>query len=94
MRSRLSNKQYRMTDFAPGDKIAFAGGRGEITRTQERPNGGYLLHVYTTEGQLRKLPSGLPHIERIGSIIGRLAAKQIDGPLPSNGLQIQIYRQN
>jgi hypothetical protein len=25
-------------------------------------NGGHLLHVYTSGGQLRKLPSGLPHL--------------------------------
>ncbi len=70
-----------MTKFEQGDKITFAGGQGEITKIEDRPNGGQLLHVYTTEGQLRKLPSGLPHIELIDSIIDRLAAKQIDSPL-------------
>ncbi len=70
-----------MTDFEVGDHVKFAGGQGEITKIEDRPNGGQLLHVYTTEGQLRKLPSGLPHIERIDSIVDRLAAKQIDSPL-------------
>ena len=70
-----------MTDFQVGDHIKFAGGLGEITKIEDRPNGGHLLHVYTTEGQLRKLPSGLPHIERIDSIVDRLAAKQIDSPI-------------
>jgi len=70
-----------MDDFHVGDHVRFAGGQGEITKIEDRPNGGQLLHVYTTEGQLRKLPSGLPHIKRIDSIVDRLAAKQIDSPL-------------
>ncbi|MDF9745027.1 DEAD/DEAH box helicase [Natrinema salsiterrestre] len=70
-----------MTDFEVGEYVKFAGGQGEITKIEERPNGGQLLHVYTTEGQLRKLPSGLPHIERIDSIVDRLAARQIDSPI-------------
>lgn len=70
-----------MTDFEVGDHVKFAGGRGEITKIEDRPNGGQLLHIYTTEGKLRKLPSGLPHIERIDSIIDRLAARQIDSPI-------------
>jgi len=70
-----------MTDFEVGDHVKFAGGQGEITKIEDRPNGGQLLHVYTTEGELRKLPSGLPHIERIDSIIDRLAARQIDSPI-------------
>jgi len=43
--------------------------------------GSHLLHVYTTEGQLRKLPSGLPHIEKIDSIVDRLTAKRVDDPV-------------
>ncbi|MFC7073035.1 helicase-related protein [Halovenus rubra] len=70
-----------MTDFEVGDHVKFAGGQGEITKIEERPNGGQLLHVYTTEGELRKLPSGLPHIERSDSIADRLAARQIDSPI-------------
>jgi len=70
-----------MTDFEVGDHVKFAGGQGEITKIEDRPNGGQLLHVYTTEGELRKLPSGLPHIERIDSIVDRLAAQQIDSPI-------------
>ncbi len=70
-----------MTDFDVGDHIKFAGGQGEITKIEARPNGGQLLHVYTTEGQLRKLPNGLPHIERIDSILDRLTAQQIDSPV-------------
>ena len=70
-----------MTNFEVGDHVKFAGGQGEITKIENRPNGGQLLHVYTTEGELRKLPSGLPHIERIDSIVDRLAAKQIDSPI-------------
>ncbi|RRJ28728.1 DEAD/DEAH box helicase [Halocatena pleomorpha] len=70
-----------MTDFDVGDHIKFAGGEGEITKIEARPNGGQLLHVYTTEGQLRKLPNGLPHIERIDSIVDRLTAQQIDSPV-------------
>jgi SNF2 family DNA or RNA helicase len=70
-----------MTDFKLSDHVRFAGGQGEITKIEDRPNGGQLLHVYTTEGQLRKLPGGLPHIEKIDSIVDRLAAKQIDSPL-------------
>ena len=70
-----------MLNFEVGDHIKFAGGQGEITKIEERPNGGHLFHVYTTEGRLRKLPSGLPHIEKIDSIVDRLAAKQIDAPL-------------
>jgi len=70
-----------MTSFEVGDHVKFAGGQGEITKIEDRPNGGQLLHVYTTEGELRKLPSGLPHIERIDSIVDRLAARQIDSPI-------------
>jgi len=70
-----------MTDFETGDRVKFAGGRGEITKIEERPNGGHLLHVYTSEGQLRKLPSGLPHIEKLDSLVDRLAAGQSDSPL-------------
>ncbi|MDL0135827.1 helicase-related protein [Halobacterium salinarum] len=70
-----------MTNFEVGDHIKFAGGRGEITKIEERPNGGHLLHVYTSEGQLRKLPSGLPHIEKLDSLVERLAAGQSDAPL-------------
>ena len=70
-----------MTDFEVGDHVKFAGGRGEITKIEERPNGGHLFHVYTSEGQLRKLPSGLPHIEKLDSLVDRLAAGQSDAPL-------------
>jgi len=42
-----------MTDFEVGDHVKFAGGQGEITKIEDRPNGGQLLHVYTTEGELR-----------------------------------------
>jgi len=70
-----------MTEFTVGDHVKFAGGRGEITKIEERPNGGHLLHVYTSEGQLRKLPSGLPHIEKLDSLVDRLAAGQSDAPL-------------
>jgi SNF2 family DNA or RNA helicase len=70
-----------MTSFEIGDHVKFAGGQGEITKIEDRPNGGQLLHVYTMEGQLRKLPSGLPHIEKVDSIVDRLEARQIDDPL-------------
>jgi SNF2 family DNA or RNA helicase len=70
-----------MTSFEVGDRVKFAGGKGEITKIEDRPNGGRLLHVYTTEGELRKLPSGLPHIERIDSIVDRLAYRQIGSPI-------------
>ena len=73
-----------MTDNAVDNHVTFAGGQGEITKIEERPNGSHLLHVYTTEGQLRKLPSGLPHIEKIESIINRLRAQQVDEPLHHN----------
>lgn len=68
-------------NFSVGDHIKFAGGQGEITKIEPRSNGSHLLHVYTAEGQLRKLPSGLPHIERIDSIIDRISAPQVDEPL-------------
>lgn len=70
-----------MTDFEVGDRVTFAGGEGEITRIEERPNGSHLLHVYTSDGQLRRLPSSLPHIEKIDSIVDRLAATDFDPPL-------------
>ena len=70
-----------MTNFEVGDHVKFAGGRGEVTKIEDRPNGGHLLHVYTSEGQLRKLPSGLPHIEKLDSLVDRLAAGQSDVPL-------------
>ncbi|RAW44344.1 helicase [Halorubrum sp. 48-1-W] len=70
-----------MTDFTVGNHVKFAGGQGEITKIEERPNGSHLLHVYTMEGQLRKLPSGLPHIEKIDSTVDRLAAKRVDDPV-------------
>ncbi len=70
-----------MSDYKVGDYVKFSGGRGEITKIEERPNGGHLLHVYTSEGQLRKLPSGLPHIEKFDSLIDRLAAGQSDASL-------------
>lgn len=70
-----------MTGFEIGDRINFAGGQGEITKIENRPNGDQLLHVYTTGGELRKLPSGLPHIEQIDSIVDRLVARQIDSPI-------------
>ena len=69
-----------MSDFEVGDHVSFAGGQGTISKIEERPNGSHLLHVYTTDGQLNKLPSGLPHIERIDSIVDRLAADQVDSP--------------
>jgi len=70
-----------MTNYEVGDHVTFAGGQGEITKIEKRPNGSHLLHVYTTEGDLRKVPSGLPHIEKLDSIVDRLTAKQIDDPL-------------
>lgn len=70
-----------MTEFEIGDHVKFGGGWGEITKIEVRPNGGHLLHVYTTEGQLRKLSSRLPHIEKIDSSVDRLPAKQIDAHL-------------
>ncbi|WP_435348165.1 helicase-related protein [Haloarchaeobius sp. HRN-SO-5] len=70
-----------MTDFEVGDHVTFAGGRGEVTKIEGRPDGGHLLHVYTSEGQLRKLPSGLPHVERLDSLVDRLAAGQVGSPL-------------
>ncbi len=70
-----------MTNFEVGDDVTFAGGKGEISKIEERPNGSHLLHVYTTEGQLRKLPSGLSHVEKIDSIVDQLGAKQVDDPI-------------
>lgn len=70
-----------MTDFEVGDQDMFAGGQGETTKIDVHPNEGDLLHVYTTEEQLSKLPSSLPHIERIDSIVDRLTAQQIDSPI-------------
>ena len=70
-----------MIDYEVGDRVTFAGGRGEISKIEERPNGSHLLHVYTSEGKLQKLPSGLPHIEKVDSIVDRLTAKQIDDPV-------------
>jgi hypothetical protein len=67
-----------MPNYVGGEHIMFAGGQGEITNIENRPNDGQLLHVYTTEGQIRKLPNGLPHIKRIDSIVDRLAAVQSD----------------
>ena len=60
------------------------GGRGKITKIEERPNRGHLLHVYAPEGQLRKLFSGLPHVEKLDSLVGRLSAGQSDTPLHSD----------
>ena len=68
------SRQCRMSDSDVGDYVKSAGGRGEITKIEERPNGGHRLHVYTSEGQLRKLPSGLPHIEKLDSLVDRLGA--------------------
>ena len=70
-----------MTNYEVGDRVKFAGGRGEVSKIEERPNGSHLLHVYTSEGKLQKLPSGLPHIERVDSIVDRLTAKQIADPI-------------
>lgn len=70
-----------MTDFEVGDKVTFAGGQGEISKIEERPSGNHLLHVYTSEGQLRRLPSSLPHIEKVDSIVDSLAAQDFDPPL-------------
>jgi hypothetical protein len=70
-----------MTKFSVGDQVTFAGGHGEITKIEDRPKGGHLLQVYTTEGELRKLPSGLPHIERVDSVVDRPSAGQVDHPL-------------
>jgi len=70
-----------MTEYEVGDHVMFAGGKGEVTKIKDRPSGSPLLHVYTTEGKLRKLPSGLPHIEKLDSIVDHLTAKQIDDPL-------------
>ncbi|OUJ18305.1 Superfamily II DNA/RNA helicase SNF2 family [Methanonatronarchaeum thermophilum] len=64
-----------------GDRVKFAGGKGEVTKIEERPNGNHLLHVYTDEGQLRKLPSGLPHIEKMDSVVDRLKACEVDSPV-------------
>jgi hypothetical protein len=63
-----------MTEFNSGDRVTFAGGKGEIIKTNEHPNGSQLRHVCTDEGQLRKLPSSLPHIEKLDGIVDRLAA--------------------
>ena len=62
-----------MTDFEAGEGIKFAGGRGVITKIEERPNGDHLFHVYSTDGQLRKLPIGLPYLEKLDPLIDRLA---------------------
>ena len=70
-----------MTNYEVGDQVTFAGGRGEISKIEQRPNGSHLLHVYTSEGELQKLPSGLPRIEKVDSIVDRLTAKQIDDPV-------------
>ena len=47
-----------MTNLEVGDHVTFAGDHGEITKIEERPNGGDLLHVYTSESQLRNRSSG------------------------------------
>ena len=44
-----------MTNFQVGDYVKFAGGRGEITKIEDRPNDGHLLHVYTSEVEGRRL---------------------------------------
>jgi NNP family nitrate/nitrite transporter-like MFS transporter len=43
-----------MTDYEVGNHVTFAGGQGQITNIEDRPNGSHLHHVYTTDGQLRK----------------------------------------
>lgn len=41
-----------------------------------------IFHVYTTAGdQIQKCPFCLPHIERIDSVVDRLAARQIESPI-------------
>ena len=70
-----------MIDYEVGDRVTFAGGQGEVTKIENRPNGGQLLYVYTSQGKLQKLPSGLPHIEKVDSIVDRLTAKQVDNPV-------------
>jgi len=72
-----------MTNFQVSDHVKFAGGTWERSRkSKARPNGGHLLHVYTSEGpRSRKLPSGLSHIKKLDSLVDRLAAGQSDAPL-------------
>ncbi|WP_254832856.1 hypothetical protein [Haloglomus salinum] len=70
-----------MSDFTVGNHVRFAGGRAEITKIEERPNGGHFLHAYTSAGQLRKLPSGLARTEKLDSLVDHLAARQSDAPL-------------
>ncbi|MDY6774841.1 MAG: helicase-related protein [Halobacteria archaeon] len=71
-----------MTNYEVGDKISFAGGRGEITKIEERDDSNLLFVL--TEGDdrdLKKLHSTLPHIEKLGSVADSIVEKDFDQPI-------------
>lgn len=70
-----------MTDFEVGGRISFAGGRGEITKIEDRPGeNADLLFVHTDGGELRKIPSTLPGIEKLQSIEDLVVEGAFDAP--------------
>jgi superfamily II DNA or RNA helicase len=71
-----------MTEFEVGDKVSFAGGRGEITKIEERDDSDLLFVL--TEGdnpELKRLPCGLPHLEKLGSVADSIVEKEFDQPI-------------
>lgn len=71
-----------MTEFEVGDKVSFAGGRGEVTKIEERDDSELLFVL--TEGDdrdLKKLLSTLPHLEKLGSVADSIVEKEFDQPI-------------
>ena len=72
-----------MTDFEVGDKITFAGGKGEITKIDERNGSSDLLYVLKEgdDPELKRLPANLPHIEKCDSVADTISEGEFDPPL-------------
>ena len=69
-----------MSDFTIGDRVDFGNGTGEIIKIEGDQADGGILHILSADGELKKLPAGLPHITVIESSEGLLAKGEFADP--------------
>lgn len=64
-------------DLEVGDRVSFAGGEGEIVKTNHRPS-GCLLHLLTDDNQSKKLPAAV--VDAVDESDALLEKREFDEP--------------
>jgi len=63
--------------FDVGDRVSFAGGKGEVAKVNHRPSGQCLITILTDSGQ-EKRPSAV--VEKVEGSDSLLAKREFDTP--------------